>query len=167
VAISTLNRETTFVQNPALGAVLLWRYCAAYAQDHQPSDEPGLHLAFLVFPILLHRETFEQLSSTRGSIHTFADKFSRSDTSKSDILLGIQSRVIQFRDLTLESLQLAVHCRLITILPSSGKLVSLSSATASSIPQSIRPLVTNAEKLGKWCSGMTLFEIENVLKVAF
>ena len=167
MALSTLNRETTFVQNPALGAVLLWRFCTSYAQAHVTDDSPVLHLAFLILPIILHRDTFEEINSTKGSIHTFTDKFSRSDTSKSDILLGIQNRVTQFRELTLESIQLAVHCRLVTILPASGRLVSLSSAKPSSPPSSIRPLIANAEKLGKWFAGMTLFEIENVLKVAF
>ena len=167
MALSTLNRETAFVQNPALGAVLLWRFCAAYAEAHASNDSPVLHLAFLVLPLLLHRDTFEELSSTRGSIHTFTEKFSRSETSKADVLLGIQNRVTQFRALTLEAIQLAVHCRLLTVLPSSAKLVSLSSAKPSSPPSSVRPLITNAEKLGKWFAGMTLFEIENVLKVAF
>jgi len=167
VAISTLNRETTFVQNPALGAVLLWRFCAAYAESHATNDSPVLPLGFLLLPLLLHQETFEELNRTRGSIHKFTDKFSRSETSKVDVLLGVQSRVIQFRELTLESVQLAVHCRLLTVLPSSAKLVSLSSAKPSSPPASVRPLIANAEKLGKWLAGMTLFEIENVLKVAF
>lgn len=167
MAVSTLTRETFRVQNPALGAVLLWRICAGYSQEHPTADAPVLQLAFLVCPIMLHRDTFEVLQSTKGGIHLFADKFSRNETSKSDILLGIQNRVVQFRDLTLESVQLAIHCHLLTLLPASGKLVSLSSATASSVPASIRPLITNSEKLGKWISGMTLFEVENLLKVAF
>jgi ABC-three component (ABC-3C) system Middle Component 3 len=167
VAISALNRETTFVQNPALGAVLLWRFCVAYAEQHATGDPPALHLGFLVLPLLLHRDTFDELNSTRGSIHTFAERFSRSETTKADILLGVQSRVIQFRDLTLEAVQLAVHCRLLTVLPSSAQLVSLSTAKPSSPPTSVRPLIANAEKLGKWFSSMTLFEIENVLRVAF
>jgi hypothetical protein len=167
MAVSALVRETTYVQNPALGAVLVWRFCEGYAQEHKTSEPPALQLVFLIIPILFHRDTFEELSGTRAGIHAFADKFSRSDTSKSDILLGIQDRVSQFRDLTLESVQLAIHCRLVTIIPSSGKLVSLSSVSPSSLPGTIRPLVAGAEKLGKWFAGMTLFEIENILKVAF
>lgn len=167
MAVSTLNREAAFVQNPALGAVLLWRFCAAYADAHPSSDSPVLQLVFLVLPLLLQRDTFEELNSTRGSIHTFTEKFSRSETSKADVLLGVQNRVSQFRDLTLEAIQLAVHCRLVTVIPSSANLVSLSAAKPSSPPTSVRSLITNAEKLGKWFAGMTLFEVENVLKVAF
>ena len=167
MAVSALVRETTFVQNPALGAALIWRFCEGYAQERNTGDPPAMQLAFLIIPILLHRDTFEELSGTRSGLHAFADKFSRSDTSKSDILLGIQDRVTQFRDLTLESVQLAIHCRLITVLPSSGKLVSLSSVRPSNLPTTIRPLVAGAEKLGRWFAGMTLFEIENILKVAF
>lgn len=167
MAISTLNRETSFVQNPALGAVLLWRFCAAYSAAHASNESPVLQLNFLVLPILLHRETFEEIKGTRAGLHTFVDKFSRSENSKADVLLAIQDRVVQFRELTLESLQLAVQCRLVTVVASTSRVVSLSAATPSGVKPSIQSLITNAEKLGGWCASMTLFEIENVLKVAF
>jgi hypothetical protein len=167
MAISTLTRETVLVQNPALGGVLLWRFCVAYAEAHRTNEGPPLQLTFLVLPITFHRATFEELSATRGSIHLFADKFSRSDTSKSDMLLGIQDRALEFRELTLESVSLAIRCRLVTLVPSTGRLVSLSTSRPSALPPTARPLATGAERLGRWFSGMTLFEIETVLKVAF
>lgn len=167
MALSTLNREASFVQNPALGAVLLWRFCAAYSASHPSNEYPVLQLNFLVLPILLHRETFEEIKWTKAGLHTFADKFARSDNSKSDVLLGIQDRVVQFRDLTLESLRIAIQCRLVTLIASTSRVVTLSSATPSGVKPSVQSLITNAEKLGAWCAPMTLFEIENILKVAF
>ena len=121
-------------RTPRLAQFCCVAFAQAYAKAHASNDSPVLHLGFLVLPLLLHRDTFEELSSTRGSIHTFTEKFSRSETSKADVLLGIQNRVTQFRALTLEAIQLAVHCRLLTVLPSSAKLVSLSSAKPTSGP---------------------------------
>ena len=34
-------------------------------------------------------------------------------------------------------------------------------------PTAKREIIVNAEKLGEWCSALTLFEIGTVLKVAF
>ena len=165
--ISTITRETSHVQNSALGAVLLWRFCVSYSTDHRTNEGPPLQLAFLVLPMTFHRDTFDELSSTRGGIHLFVDKFARSDISKSDILLGIHDRVVEFRSLTVESISLAIKSRLLTLVSNTGRLVSLSISKPSSIPQTIRPLISGAEKLGTWFSGMTLFEIETTLKVKF
>jgi Family of unknown function (DUF6521) len=167
MATSTLTRETNLVQNPALGGVLLWRFCVAYAAEHRTHEGPPLQLTFLVLPMTFHRGTFEELSGTRGSIHLFAEKFARSDTSKSDMLLGIQSRAVEFRELTMESVSLALKARLVTLVSSTGRLVALSSSKSSTFPQSVRQLATGAERLGKWFAVMSLFEIENILKVAF
>ncbi len=167
MAIPTLSREASFVQNPALGAVLLWRFCTAYTAAHPSNESPVVQLNFLVLPILLHKETFEEIKATRAGFHTFVDKFSRSENSKADVLLSIHDRVDQFRDLTLESLRLAVQCRLVTVIAATSKVVPLSSATPSGVKPSVQTLIKNAEKLGEWCAPMTLFEIENILKVAF
>ena len=167
MAIPTLSREASFVQNAALGSVLLWRFCASYTEYHPSNESPVMQLSFLVLPILLHKETFEEIKATRAGLHTFVDKFSRSENSKADILLSIHDRVNQFRELTLESIRLAVRCRLVTIIKATSMVVPLSSATPSGIKPPVQILVKNAEKLGEWCAPMKLFEIENILKVAF
>lgn len=167
MAVSTLTREAAFVQNPALGALLLWRFCAAYTEHHPSKESPVVQLTFLVLPILLHRETFEEIKATRAGFHTFVGKFSTSENSKADVLLSIHDRVNQFRDLTLESLRVAVQCRLATVIAATSRVVPLSTATPSGVKPSVLTLIKNAEKLGEWCGPMTLFEIENILKVAF
>lgn len=167
MALPTLTRETALVQNPALGGVLIWRFCVSYAAEHRRNEAPPLPLAFLVLPMTFHRGTFEELSSTRGSIHLFADKFTRSETSKSDMLLGIHDRAMEYRELTMESIALAIKARLLTVVPATARLEAVSTSKPSALPASVRPLASGAEKIGKWFSGMSMFEIENVLKVAF
>lgn len=167
--MSTLTQETRHVQNPALGGVLLWRYACGYTEHHKTSDHPPLQLLFIVLPILFHRETFEVLKSTNRptGLHGFADKFSQSKLGKSDVLFGIQSRALPWRNLTWESVQLAIQSRLMTLSRSSGTAIPLTTSSPTGVPASVRQLLSNAEKLGQWCSELSLFEIGTILKVGF
>jgi hypothetical protein len=157
------------VQNPALGGVLLWRFTCGYVDQHKTSNHPPIPLLFIVLPVLFHRETFEVLKSTNRAtgLHGFADKFSRTNLAKSDVLLGIQTRAASWRSLTWESLRLGIQSRLVTVTRSAGTVIPVTTTAARGVPQSIRPLVTNAEKLGAWCSELSLFEIGTILKVGF
>ena len=167
--MSTLTQEVRHVQNPALGGVLLWRFACGYTEHHKTSDATPLQLLFIVLPVVFHRETFDVLKSTNRptGLHGFANKFSRSDVGMSDVLLSIQSRAESWRHLTWESLQLAVQSRLVTVSRSLGTCIPLSTAAARGVPQSVKPLLNNADKLGEWCSELSLFEIGNILKVGF
>ena len=167
--MSTLTQEVRHVQNPALGGVLLWRFVCGYVDKHKTSDHPPLPLLFIVLPILFHRETFEVIKSTNRptGLHGFADKFSRTTLAKSDVLLGIQTRAVSWRALTWESLQMDVQSRLVTVSRSVGTAIPVTTTPARGVPPSIKPLVSNAEKLGEWCSELSLFEIGTILKVGF
>ncbi len=167
--MSTLTEEVRHVQNPALGGVLIWRFACGYTNHHKTTAPPPLPLVFVVLPILFHSETLDVLKRTNrpSGLHGFADKFSRSDEAKGDILLGIHTRATAWRKLTRESLQLGLLCRLITISSANGTVIPLSNASPSGVPASISPLIANAEKLGEWCGDLTLFEIGSILKVGF
>lgn len=167
--MSGLTQEVRYVQNPALGGTLLWRFACGYTTHHKTSDHPPLPLLFVVLPILFHRETLDVLKSTNRptGLHGFADKFSWTDIAKSDVLIGMHGRSVSWRKLTWESLQLAVQSRLITISPSEGVVIPVSLTPARGVPESVKPLLTNAEKLGEWCSELSLFEIGTILKVGF
>jgi len=164
--MSTLTQEVRNVQNPALGGVLLWRFVCGHVEKHK-TNNPPIPLLFIVLPILFHCETFEVLKSTRTGLHGFANKFSSTKEKKSDVLLGIQTRADSWRELTWASVQLAIRSRLVTLSPSDGTVIPVTTTPASGVPQSIKPLVTNAEKIGAWCSELSLFEIGTTLKVGF
>lgn len=167
--MSTLTQETRHVQNPALGAVLLWRYTSAWTQHSATSAHPPLQLLFIVLPILLHHETFAILQGTNrpSGLHGFADKFSRASVGKTDMLAGIHSRVLSWRTLTWRGVQFAIRSRLITLSTSTGTVIPLTASPPTGLPVSIRPLLRNAEKLGQWCSPLPLFEVATILKVRF
>lgn len=164
-----LTQELEHVQNPALGGVLLWRFACGYTDHHKSSDHPHLQLAFIVLPLLFHRESLELLQRTnrRTGLHGFGDKFSRHEHLQSDVLLSIQSRALAWRALTWESLQLGVSARLVTIGRADGTLIPLTTTSPRGVPPSVKLRLNNAEKLGEWCSELSLFEVGTILKVEF
>jgi hypothetical protein len=167
--MSTLTQEVRHVQNPALGSVLLWRFVCGYTKQHKTSDYPPLQLLFIVLPVVYHRETFAFLKSTNRSsgLHAFADKFSRSEVGKADVLFGVQSRALSWRSLSWASVRLGVHSRLFTLSRSTGTVIPLTTTLPTGVPASVTPLLSNAAKLGEWCAELSLFEIATILKVEF
>ena len=167
MSVLTITRELRLVQNEALGAVLIWRFSCGYTSEHRTSDAAPLPLAFLVPPLIFHRDTYDAIAGTKSGLHAFADKFTRSDNVQTDILLDVHERAIRFRPFCLNALEIAVRKRLVTLLTASGRLAPLSTATPGNVPSSVVPLLANAEKFGKWCAPMSMFEIGTALKLDF
>lgn len=161
-----LAREANNVQNPALGAAIIWRFCCAYATAHPTGDPPPLPTLFLVLPIVLHQATVDLLRRTLPSsgLRAFAVKFGDAKISKQDLLLQIHERSLRWRMLTLHSIELAAAGRLI-YLTGAGNAVPLSRTKARGMPDEVKQLMTDAEKLGAWCGKLTLHEITTTLKV--
>jgi hypothetical protein len=168
--VSTLTRECRAILNPALGSVLIWRFCVGYYEQNRRAAAMPLPMAFLVLPILLHEQTARLVSSTQraSGLRKFAEKFSSSAEAKTDLLLALGSRARRMRPLTLESLRLAFYGSLLGLDSNSGGIFPLSTtAPAAGIPESVRPMLANAEKLGTWCSQLTPYEVGLALKVRF
>jgi len=168
--MGALNQETQNIQNPALGAMLLWRFAVGYAEGNKVSDPTPLPLLFVVLPMMMHEETARLIVSTHKSsgLRAFAGKFSDSRVAKNDLLLAIHDRAIRMRRLTMESLRLALASKLLSVDFKRGAAVSLSSTTPMlGIPKSVQSMIKNVEKLGYWCSEVSLYEVSNALKVGF
>ncbi|RFF49767.1 three component ABC system middle component [Xanthomonas campestris] len=161
-----LFREVQNIQNPALGAVLLWRFCCGYTKRHPIEDPPPLPLLFMVLPVILHQATVELLRRTRTSsgLRTFAAKFGDSKVSKQDVLLQVQERCRRWRPLTLNSIELAAAGRLLK-LTEDGNAIALSTTKARGLPDDVNQLMSDAEKLGEWFGQLTLHEITTTMKV--
>jgi hypothetical protein len=166
--VSALTKEVRNIQNPALGAGLLWRYVCGYVGTHPSRDPAPLPLLFVVLPIILHEQTenFVQNTQRASGLRTFAAKFARSENSKQDLLLAIHDRMITLRTLTLESFRLALSTRLLHLDGASVIPLSETQAVAG-IPPDVRRLMRNADKIGSWCGLLTIHEIAVSLKVRF
>src|SRR5260221_4360460 len=95
--------ELEIVQNPAVGAFLIWHFTLGYQEDG-PAAVP-LPLAFLVLPMLLHRPTFDAVTSTRkaSGLTLFAAKFDK----EREALMELHGRSLQLRKLSLQSIGVA------------------------------------------------------------
>src|SRR4030095_3607678 len=94
--MSGLAKELHNVQNPALGAGLLWRYVCGYVDSHPTRDPVSFPLVFLVLPLVLHEQTenFVQSTQRASGLRAFAAKFGRTENSKQDLLLAIHDRML-------------------------------------------------------------------------
>lgn len=161
-----LAREAQNIQNPALGAAILWRFSCGYVEAHPVSAPPRLPLLFVVLPIVLHQATVELLRRTRPSsgLRAFAAKFGDTLVSKQDLLIQIHDRAVRWRPLSLESIELASGGHLIK-LAETGEVIPLSRTKARGLPDEVKKLMADAEKLGAWCGQLTLHEVTTTLKV--
>jgi Family of unknown function (DUF6521) len=165
---TSLDSELEAVQNPALGAMLLWRCASAYSATSDRAEPIPLPLLFFVLPILLHQETAELVKSTlkHSGLRKFVEKFQLASQSKTDLLLSIGPRAHAMRGLTSEALGIAVLCRLLAFEPNAATAYSLSDTPAvAGIPHSIRPLLAGGEKLGSWFARCSLYETALLLQV--
>jgi hypothetical protein len=165
-----LSDEVHHVQNPALGATLIWRFVVGHWQANSNSRACPFHLAFLVLPITLHSDTYRLLAATqRGSgLRKFSEKFALSQNKQSDLLFAIHDRARRLRPLSLESLQVAARTSLVEVLYEEGSILPLSTTPPKvGIAKSTQDLLRNSEKLGAWCAELTMHEVSAILKVRF
>jgi hypothetical protein len=166
--VSALTQEVLNIQNPALGACLLWRFVCGYADSHPTRDHVPLPLSFLVLPIVLHEETEKFVYGTQktSGLRAFTAKFGKTENSKQDLLLAIHDRMLALRHLSMESIRLALATRLLHL--NAATLIPLSETQAAAgIPSDVRRMMKSSEKLGWWCGLLTMHEVSLALKVRF
>lgn len=168
--MAILNREVRAIQNPALGSTLIWRTASLYRKSHLMAASMPLPLAFLVLPILFHEQTAEMVRSTRiaSGLDKLTDKFRSAEFSRTDLLLSVGPRAAQMRHLTWTAMRLGTLSNLFLIDTAEATVVATSDTPhVSGVPDSIRSMLTNAEKLGAWFAGMSIYEIGLRMQVKF
>jgi Family of unknown function (DUF6521) len=168
--MAILSKEVRAIQNPALGSVLIWRAASSYQKNQKTASFMPLPLCFLVLPIVFHEETSALVTGTQtaSGLRKLTEKFRSAEESKTDLLLAVGTRAVAMRALTWESVRLGLTSNVISLDTEAGRLMSLSETPlVSGVPHSIRPLLRNAEKLGTWFSGLTLYEIGLQVQVTF
>lgn len=160
-----LLTEVQAMQNPALGAVLLWRFGCGYSPENAGGSGVPMPLAFIVLPVVFHTRTRNEVEATRVSsgVRKFEEKFEE----QRDMLLAINQRAIAMRPLSLRSLRLALGSGLLTLLPEQGTLWPRTYAAPRGTAKSVEGLMKAAEKLGTWCAPLSLFELSGILRVGF
>ena len=159
--MTRLLNEVQAMQNPALGAGLIWRFACGYSPKDKSENGMPFPLAFIVLPTVLHERTRNELSSTRLS--SGARKFEEKFKDKGDVIFALNQRAIGMRDLSLRSVSLAVASGLLTLVPDWGSLWPRLYTKPPVIEKAVSELLTAAEKLGSWCHSLSLYEISGIL----
>lgn len=156
------GEDIYLVQNPALGAALVWRFVEAYAPK-AVGRLPVLPLLFIVLPIVYREELRDAAVSTQISsgLRLFAGKFKK----EQEVLHGIQNRMLRLRKLSLSSISIALHCGLIKINTVTAEISSQRQKTPKINDDDVRHMMRTAEKLGHWCKELTLPEVQAILRI--
>lgn len=168
--MGVLSREVEALQNPALGAALLWSFADEYVAVSTTNASPPIHAAFSVLPLVFHEDTRSLILSTQrgSSLRAFAEKFSQSRIGKSDLLIAVQQRMTAFRELTLESVRVLLGCGMATIHTDEGTLMpSRAHGLKTQLADDKEQLVRAARYLGGWMSSLSLYEIAVTLRLYF
>lgn len=164
-----LATEAREVQNPALGAVLLWRAASAHRRDAASPAPCPVPALYLVLPIVLHGPTLRQVLSTKpaSGLRKFASKFSDSKAAQTDMLLDLHPRARAMRGLTTDALRVAVTAGLIEVVPADAVARAVERRPPTGLARPIADLVRGAERVGQWFAPLTLGEIAFTLNVRF
>lgn len=163
-----LVKEFYNVQNPALSAYLISRFSLGYLEENQ--NMSPIPLLFIVLPMIYKKEVVDFISSTQktSSLRFFADKFTEKKNSNNDLIIQIQNLSNRYKVMTLEALRIGMAGELIVIQDDAYILPlkdNINSYKLSS--KEVKRMGNAAEKLGIWCSRLSLMEISQILKVRF
>jgi len=168
--MGALTEEVRQVQNAALGSIMQWQFVVGYSSTSPYESGCPVPLIFVVLPTLLHGETLEYVvSTTKGSgLRTFVAKFSQSRNNDADALLGLHERTDVLRQLSLQSLRVAMRAQLLTVDLRTGYAHELTrTMPKTGISERARALARQAAKFGNWCGDLTLAEVSSLLRVRF
>lgn len=158
------EKEVYYVQNPALGASILWRFIRGYyKKDNKAVPFPIL---FIVLPVILRDELCSIISRTqqKSGLSKVSEKLFNNKTTND--LYTINNVAITLRPLTLKSIQIGIACNLFK-LDYKTALVYPSYDTQKHFSIEINKILNASEKFGVWCSEMSLNELCKWLKVRF
>ncbi|MGJ5119425.1 three component ABC system middle component [Bradyrhizobium oligotrophicum] len=155
------ERLVALVQNPALGAILLWRFCRGF-QDERPESLPCLPAVFCVLPIVYHGPTLRILRSTLmpSGLVRFATKLSE----EREALLAVHDRVLAMRGLTLESIATGLAAGLLRINYSNAEISGIDEHPPI-VPERLKDHHSGAEKLGRWFARLALSQALSALRI--
>jgi len=164
--MSTNLNESEIIQNPALGAFLLWKFGRGFQADE--SLQATLPLFFLVLPLLLHSQTGRVIESTRrtSGLVLFAAKLGE---NRED-LLAVHERALTLRNLTWISIEIGIRSGLLTVdySAATARANTLDGPLAKPwLPERLKSMPARAEKVGYWFSKSGINQIASVLRVEF
>ena len=164
--MNELDRNIYLIQNPAIGAAILWRFVCGYYDSDNESRQVPFPLLFVVLPIIFREDLRDVINTTNKSsgLQKVSEKLFK--IKQMDVLSGIQRSAEQYKETTMSAINIAVGANLINVSCKTALVMPVQTKT-SKTPASSENLLKQAEKLGMWCSTLSLHEISILLKVRF
>lgn len=153
--------EIEKVQNPSLGAWILWEYGQRF-QATTTSASSNILLFFLVLPICLHTDSLKTVNSTfeKSGLGKFCEKM---NTNREE-LFAIHERALKLRALTLDSISFGLRAGLFELNYDTGELRSLDQMGPRA-PERLKPMATAAKRLGAWFESVEAVSVFSALRV--
>ena len=153
------DREISNVQNPAIGAAILWRFvCGHYKRGYKSVPFP---LLFVVLPITFR----EDLRIVISGFSKVSEKLFKGLSN--DQLLSVNNTAISMRELTLQSFNIGIAANLYSMDLNTAYVSPLRQTSYTRLSGPTKSLLSASEKIGEWCAELSLLEISNLLKVRF
>lgn len=164
--MNSYDLDVKYVQNPAIGASVLWKFvCGYYQKENKPVPFP---LLFVVLPIVFRQDLCAVVKSTQKASGLSKVSEKLFDKKENDSIHFVNKTAIQLRPLTLEAFNIAVETNLFAMLPESATIFPVTTKMSKYTPKGdSKDMINAAEKLGSWCSELTMLEISKWLKVRF
>jgi hypothetical protein len=158
-----LEVEASLVQNPALGATMLWSFVNRFFDQTREKQGPLVFLAFPILPMVFHEETVQALSKRR-----FAGGFHLGLTENRTLTVELQERMESFSRQTLESLNIAFASALITFDKRTGELHPIRRTHPFEIrAKELGDMDRLARRLGFWFATTPLDQLCTLLRIRF
>lgn len=149
------------VQNPALGAVVFWRFGRGFQEEKIDALAP-LNSFFLVLPIILHTETLQIVRSTYPS--SGLTKFVSKVADSRERLYSIHERAVALRGLSLESVAVGIASRLLSVTYETAE-VRANEIEPPTAAEGIKVHLAGAERLGRWFARLPQSQVFKLLQV--
>jgi hypothetical protein len=164
--VNEINREIYLVQNPAIGAAILWQFVCGYYYGTEENKQVPFPLLFIVLPIIFREDLRSVIDGTNkpSGLQKVSEKLFKD--KRTDLVCSIHDSAEQYRAITLTAISIATRKGLISVDANTATLLPLLKK-GSKMPKSSEKLLKLGEKLGLWCSAMSLHEISQLLKVRF
>lgn len=155
------------VRNPMLGAYLLWNFVLGYFSEK--NEFPPIEELFIVLPMIMKVDIAEQIKSTnKGTgMRAMSNKFMKTDVLKNDLISNLHNDIQKMKEITATSLAEAIKAGLISIDIENNTICPLEFKKRTKESAEVLKMGKNAEKLGQWCAGLDLIQVEEILKVRF
>lgn len=151
MVISDGLSTVALVQNPALGALLLWKFGKSY-QDEAVGIAPQMPSFFLILPLLFHAKTLDLVRSTLpgSGLSQLAKKLG----DEREMLVAVHNRTDKMKDLTFDSIGTGISAGLLNLDYSTGRIRS-NEVKPPKLPERLKYHIAGADKLGRWFARQT------------